>query len=159
MFQDTNDISMDKPILLLVEDNLDDIALTVRAFRKASTEIELVVVRDGAEALNYLLGPEASGQQRDGQLPTIVLLDLKLPKLNGLEVLRQVRANARTRCLPVIVFTSSREEQDIAAAYAYGANSYLRKPVDFTVFSEMARLLSIYWLQFNEPAPRCGAYS
>lgn len=147
---------MDKPTILLVEDNLDEVVLTQRALRKSPVEVDLVVMRDGVEALDYLFATGAYSQRDVYALPAIVLLDLKLPKLNGLEVLRQVRTTEQIRTLPVIILTSSREEQDIAACYAYGANSYVRKPVDFTEFTEMVRLLSIYWLHYNEHPSRRG---
>lgn len=142
---------MDKPILLLVEDNADDVVLTRRALRKAPVEIDLVVARDGVEALDYLAAGVRPGVVHPR--PALVLLDLKLPRINGLEVLRQVRADEQTRSVPVIVLTSSREEQDIRECYANGANSYIRKPVDFTEFTAMVRILCVYWLQFNEQPP------
>jgi two-component system, response regulator len=150
---------VDKPTILLVEDNPDEVLLTQRALRKSPVEVDLVVARDGVEAIDYLLATGSYAYRDAALLPTIVLLDLKLPKLNGLEVLRQVRKAEQTHALPVIILTSSREEQDIAACYACGANSYVRKPVDFTEFTEMVRLLSTYWLQCNEQLPRRGGQS
>jgi two-component system response regulator len=135
-------------VILLVEDNDDDVELTLRAFARSEVIYEMVVVRDGAAALEYLLR-RAPG---DGA-PQIVLLDLKLPRLDGLEVLRRMRADERTRRLPVVILTSSDEEQDLAACYDLGANSFVRKPVDFARFVDAARQLGIYWLDVNEPAP------
>lgn len=140
-------------IVLLVEDNPDDIDLTLRAFRKVHLANDVVVARDGEEALEYLF---ATGryQDRDGALqPEVVLLDLKLPKVDGLDVLRHMRADPRTRRLPVVVLTSSREEADIASSYDLGANSYIQKPVDFSEFIEATHRLGVYWLLMNQPAP------
>jgi two-component system response regulator len=139
--------------ILLVEDNDDDVELTLRAFAKIPILNEIVVVRDGAEALDYLFlrGPHA-GREPPAN-PEIVLLDLKLPKLDGLSVLRAIRDDARTRSLPVIVLTSSNEEADILASYDLGANSFVRKPVDFAQFSESARQLGMYWLVLNQGLP------
>ena len=139
---------MENRIVLLVEDNPDDEALTLRALRKHNIT-NVVVTRDGAEALDYLLGGQAP-------LPAVVLLDLKLPKVDGLEVLRQLRADARTRILPVVILTSSREEGDLLEGYGSGANSYIRKPVDFVAFMEAVRQLGVYWLELNEPPPVQG---
>lgn len=142
----------DKPILL-VEDNPDDEELTLVAFRQSNFMNKVTVVRDGAEALDYLFatGPHAG---RDlGQMPSIMLLDLKLPKVDGLEVLRRVRGDPRTRRLPVIILTSSKEEQDLITSYDLGCNSYVRKPVDFSHFVTAARQLGLYWLQLNEIPP------
>ncbi len=144
---------MSEKIILLVEDQPDDELLTIRALKKNNIKNEVRVVRDGAEALDYLFGRGAY-EQRD--LPQVILLDLKLPKVDGLEVLRQVRADARTRRLPVIVLTSSKEERDVVDSYNLGANSYVRKPVDFEQFSEAVRQLGLYWFVLNElppPAP------
>ena len=139
--------------ILLVEDNPDDEELMLRVLRKHNIANEVVVARDGVEALDYLLGtgPHASRDLR--QQPQVVLLDLKLPKLDGLEVLRRLRAEPQTRCLPVVILTSSREEQDRVQGYALGANSYVCKPVDFNQFTEAVRQLGIYWLLLNEPPP------
>jgi two-component system response regulator len=145
----------DGPILL-VEDNPDDVELTLRGLRHNNIANRVVVVRDGAEALDYLLG---SGQyaQRDLQKrPAVVLLDLKLPKVDGLEVLERVRADQRTALLPVVILTSSSEEDDVVNGYRLGANSYIRKPVDFNQFSEAVRQLGLYWLVLNEPPPEVG---
>ena len=135
--------------ILLVEDNPHDEELTLRALQKSHVLNPVVVAHDGAEALDYLLarGKHASAPP---PLPQVVLLDLKLPKVDGLEVLRELRANARTRLLPVVVLTSSKEQQDVLASYEFGANSYVRKPVDFAQFLEAARQLGLYWLVLNE---------
>lgn len=140
--------------ILLVEDNPDDEALTLRAFSKNNIKNPVVVARDGAMALDYLFGRGAyEGRDLDDQ-PQVILLDLKLPKVDGLEVLRQIRADTRTRLLPVVILTSSREEQDIVEGYSLGANSYVRKPVNFDEFLEAARQLGLYWLLLNEVPPR-----
>ncbi|HYG76063.1 MAG TPA: response regulator [Planctomycetota bacterium] len=131
--------------ILLVEDNADDELLTLHAFKENKIPNEIVVARDGVEALNYLLGT--------APLPAIVLLDLKLPKLNGLEVLERVRANTRTRCLPIIVLTTSREEADLLKCYSLGANSYIQKPVDLKHFIEAIHHVGAYWLKLNCPPP------
>ncbi|MFC3231393.1 response regulator [Marinibaculum pumilum] len=142
--------------ILLVEDNPDDAALTRRAFRKNGIGDEIVVAEDGAEALDYLFGNGVHADRRGAALPRVVLLDLKLPKVSGLEVLRRIRANPRTRTLPVVILTSSVEQQDIAEGYSLCANSYVRKPVDFDEFVEAARQLGLYWLFLNEPPPVAG---
>ena len=143
----------EKPTLLLVEDNPDDVELTRRAFARSNVLNRLVVARDGEEALHYLFatGPHAGRDPLD--LPHAVLLDLKLPKISGLDVLRRIRAEEGTRRLPVIVLTTSREERDIVSSYDLGANSYVRKPVDFAQFVEAARHLGLYWLKLNERSP------
>ena len=138
-------------LILLVEDNPDDQKLTLRAFKKSNIENEVVTARDGAEALEYLLGNQA---QPAKELPTLVLLDLNLPKVSGLEVLRRVRADERTRYLPIVILTSSKEEEDIVHGYALGANAYVRKPVEFSQFVEAARTLGLFWLLLNEGLPR-----
>lgn len=144
---------MNSGCILLVEDNPDDVDLTLRAFRKANIANEVVVVRDGAEALAYLFAEgEFAGRDASDQ-PAVVLLDLKLPKVDGLEVLRRMREDERTRLLRVVILTSSREEQDLAQGYTLGANSYVRKPVDFGQFTEAVRQLGLYWLVLNEPPP------
>lgn len=145
---------MDKKIILLVEDNPDDEKLTLRALKKNNIQNEVVVARDGEEALNYLFGDAGAGSGKKPPLPMVVLLDLKLPKVDGLEVLRRIRADSRTRLLPVVILTSSKEEQDLSSGYSLGANSYVRKPVDFTQFVEAVRQLGLYWLILNEPPPR-----
>ncbi len=143
---------MDKAILL-VEDNPDDEALTLRALKKNNVRNEVVIAHDGAEALDYLFGTGQYIGRNTDVLPQVVLLDLKLPKVEGLEVLRRVRADKRTKLLPVVILTSSNEEQDRIDGYGLGANSYVRKPVDFTQFMEAARQLGLYWLILNEPPP------
>lgn len=135
-------------VILLVEDNPDDEALALRALKKNNVCDEVVVARDGAEALDYLLGEETPADAH--VMPQLVLLDLKLPKINGLEVLRRLRADERTRLLPVVILTSSKEQRDLVAGYGYGANSYVRKPVDFTRFSQVVQQLKLYWLDLNE---------
>lgn len=134
--------------ILLVEDTQSDIDLTRRALVKSHITNELVVARDGQEALDYLFGRDETQP-----LPVLILLDLKLPRLDGLEVLRHIRSNERTRLLPVVVLTSSNEEQDIAASYNLGVNSYIRKPVDFKQFAQAIQTLGLYWLVMNEPPP------
>jgi two-component system response regulator len=142
---------MTKPILL-VEDNEDDEHLTLRALRKNHVQNEVLVARDGPEALEYLLGAGPAGGS--GPIsPALILRDLKLPKIDGIEVLRRLRAHPPTRLTPVVILTSSREEQDLIAGYELGANSYIRKPVDFQQFSESVRTLGLYWLVMNEPPP------
>jgi two-component system response regulator len=141
-----------KPILL-VEDNPDDEALTIRAFRKNNVSNRVIVARDGAEALDYLFGTGPYAGRPDHDSPQVVLLDLKLPKVDGLEVLRRVRAEERTRLLPVVILTSSKEERDLIEGYRLGCNSYVRKPVNFDEFVEAARQLGLYWLLLNEAPP------
>ena len=145
---------MNEKVILLVEDNPDDEALTVRALKKNNILNEVAVVRDGVEALDYLFG-EGSHAGRDiSVVPQVILLDLKLPKLDGLGVLRRLRSDPRTKLLPVVLLTSSNEEEDLAMGYGLGANSYVRKPVDFDQFKDAIRQLSLYWLVLNEPPPR-----
>lgn len=141
-------------VILLVEDNPDDEALTLRAFRKNNIHNKVVVARDGVEALDYLFGSGAHSQRDTTDLPQVVLLDLKLPRVDGLEVLRRIRADERTKLLPVVILTSSREDQDVINGYRLGANSYVRKPVSFDEFLEAARSLGLYWLLLNQPPPR-----
>lgn len=145
-----------KKALLLVEDNPDDEALILRALKKHHITNDVVVARDGAEALDYLFGQGAYVGRDVKDLPTAVLLDLMLPKINGLEVLRRLRADDRTVLLPVIILTSSDEEKDMIEGYRLGANSYVRKPVDFNQLAEAVRLLGLYWLILNEPLPQGG---
>lgn len=140
-------------VILLVEDNPDDEALTLRALRKNNIANEVVVARDGVEALDYLFGTGAWAGRAAGAMPQVVLLDLKLPRLDGLEVLRRLRGDERTKLLPVVILTSSNEEEDRIAGYTLGANSYVRKPVDFSQFAEAVRQLGLYWLLLNEPPP------
>jgi CheY-like chemotaxis protein len=142
---------MPEKMILLVEDNAADVTLTIRAIKRANIANEMVVARDGAEALDYLFG---TGQYRGrdiNQLPVVVLLDLKLPKIDGIEVLKQIRANPVTQLLPVVVLTSSKEESDVTTCYKYNCNSYVRKPVDFNQFAEAVKQLGLYWLVLNEP--------
>lgn len=143
--------------ILLVEDNPDDVDLTLRAFERSRVRNEVIVTRDGAEALDYLFSTGAYASRPAGEMPEVVLLDLNLPRLHGLEVLKRLRADDRTRLLPVVVLTSSREDQDIIRSYDLGANSYVRKPVDFAQFIEAARQLGLYWLVLNERPRRPGA--
>ena len=147
---------MSNGMILLVEDNPDDEALTIRALKKNQVVNEVAVVRDGVEALNYLFCEGAYAQRKANDFPQVILLDLKLPKLDGLGVLQRIRADARTKLLPVVILTSSIEEQDRMKSYGLGANSYVRKPVDFVEFVEAARQLGLYWLVLNEPPPRRG---
>jgi two-component system response regulator len=144
---------MDSKTILLVEDNADDEALTFRALMKNNIGNQLVVVRDGVEALDYLFGAGQYSGRDVSLVPQVVLLDLNLPKVSGLEVLRQLRADERTKHLPVVILTSSNEEQDRLHGYDYGANSYVRKPVDFNQFIEAVRQLGLYWLILNEQPP------
>ncbi len=141
-------------VVLLIEDNPSDEKLTLRALAKGNFSNEVVVARDGVEALDYLfgLGPHAGRDVLD--LPTLVLLDLKLPRIEGLEVLRRIRADDRTRLLPVVILTSSTLDEDLDAGYSLGANAYVRKPVDFAAFVEAARTLGLFWLLVNEAPPR-----
>ena len=144
---------MESKIILLIEDNEDDEALTLRALKKNGIMNEVVVVRDGAAALDYLFGEGVFADRDPGVLPQLVLLDLKLPKVDGLEVLRQVRADARTKMLPIVILTSSKEQQDLITGYSLGCNSYIRKPVDYEQFVEAVRQLGLYWLVLNESPP------
>lgn len=144
---------MTKKILLLVEDNRDDEELALMAFEQTGIVNDVVVVRDGAEALDYLFGTGKYADRDLSDMPTVVLLDLKLPKISGLEVLRSIRADERTRFIPVVVLTTSNEEQDVINSYKLGCNSYVRKPVDFTQFLDAARQLGLYWLRLNEALP------
>ncbi len=144
---------MEDTTILLVEDNPDDEKLTLRALEKNNIKNKVVVARDGVEALDYLFG-EGTQKGRDTRvLPQVVLLDLKLPKVDGFEVLRRLRSEERTKLLPVVILTSSNEEQDLINGYGLGANSYVRKPVEFGQFIEAVRQLGLYWLILNEPAP------
>ena len=139
--------------ILLVEDNADDEELTLRAFKRSKVLNRVEVVRDGVEALDYLFATGVHAERDPKAMPAVILLDLKLPKLGGLEVLRRVRADERTRRIPVVVLTSSNEEKDILSSYGLGANSFVRKPVDFAQFMEAAQQLGLYWLVMNEPPP------
>jgi len=144
---------MHDKIILLVEDNPSDVGLTKRAFKKHRITNKIVVAEDGQEALDYLFGAGIYAGRDVTVLPAVVLLDLNLPKLDGLEVLRRIRSHPRTSRLPVVILTTSREEQDIAESYDLGANSYIRKPVDFHQFAEALRQLGLYWLVLNESPP------
>jgi two-component system response regulator len=141
---------MEDKVILLIEDDPDDEALTLRALRKHNILNKVIVARDGAEALDYFFGTEDHFAGDTRVKPQVVLLDLKLPKVDGLEVLRRIRGDDRTKLLPVVVLTSSREEQDLIAGYSLGANSYVRKPVDSVQFTEAVRQLGLYWLLLNE---------
>jgi two-component system, response regulator len=140
--------------ILLVEDNPDDEELSLRALKKNNVVNEVVVARDGAEALDYLFGEGKYAGRDVANQPTVVLLDLKLPKVDGLEVLQRVRADPRTRMLPIVILTSSKEEQDLIRGYSHGCNSYIRKPVDFEQFATAVYQLKLYWLILNEPPPK-----
>ena len=144
---------MNSKNILLVEDNSSDIGLTRRALEKSHIANEMIVVEDGQQALDYLFGGDPLTGRKMKELPALVLLDLKLPKVDGLQVLRRIRADERTSRLAVVILTTSSEEQDIAQSYDLGANSYIRKPVDFTQFAEAIQHLGLYWLVLNEPAP------
>lgn len=140
-------------VILLVEDNPNDVELTLRAFEKSHVLNEIVVARDGEQAIHYLFSTGPHADRDPAMMPEVVLLDMKLPKIDGLGVLRRIRADARTRRLPVVMLTSSKEEKDVVSSYDLGANSFVRKPVDFGEFVDAARHLGIYWLVMNEPAP------
>lgn len=145
---------MKEKSILLVEDNPDDEALALRALRKNNILNEITVTRDGADALDYLFGAGAYAGRDMGIMPSVILLDLKLPKIDGLEVLRRLRADERTKLIPVVILTSSREDEDLIKGYKYGANSYIRKPVNFAEFVEAVGKLGVYWLLLNEAPPR-----
>jgi two-component system response regulator len=142
--------------ILLVEDNPDDVDLTLRALHKNKIRNPIVIARDGQEALDYLFANCANGGRTPAAIPMVILLDLKLPKVDGIEVLRRLRADERTRRLPVVVLTSSNQEEDIIATYDHGANSFVRKPIDFSDFVKAIGVLGLYWLLLNEPPPIPG---
>ena len=144
---------MGEKIILLVEDNPDDVALTLRAFKKNNIQNRVVVVRDGTEALDYLFATGSYAGRDVGDLPQMILLDLNLPKVDGLQVLQHIRADDRTRFIPAVILTSSKEDQDIIKGYRFGCNSYVRKPVSFDEFLEVARQLGLYWLLLNQVPP------
>jgi CheY-like chemotaxis protein len=139
--------------ILLVEDNQDDEALTIRALRKNNIANEVIVAHDGVEALDYLFGTGAHAGRDLGTMPQVILLDLNLPRIGGLDVLRRIRADERTKWLAVVVLTSSKEDEDILRSYSLGANSYVRKPVDFAQFTEAVKMLGLYWLLLHEGPP------
>ena len=140
-------------VILLVEDNPNDVELTLRAFEKSKVSNDIVVVRDGEQAIHYLFSTGPHAGRDPAMMPEVVLLDMKLPKIDGLGVLRRMRADGRTRRLPVVILTSSKEDKDVASSYDLGANSFVRKPVDFGEFVDAARNLGVYWLVMNEPPP------
>ena len=140
-------------VILLVEDNASDEKLTILAFKKCGVSNEVVVMRDGAAALDYIFGTGGQEGRETNVLPTVILLDLQLPRIGGLEVLRRIRADERTRIIPVIVLTSSKQDEDVLRSYSLGANAYVRKPVEFVAFVEAAKTLGLFWLLLNEPAP------
>jgi len=148
---------MEKKTILLVEDNPDDAALALRALRKSQIVNEVIVARDGVEALDYLFGTGSYAGRELSVMPVVVLLDLKLPKMDGLDVLRRIRSDDRTRLLPVVILTSSDEQRDLVESYELGANSYVRKPVDFTQFAESVQNLNLYWLLLNRCPPGVSA--
>src|SRR5581483_5121752 len=144
---------MTSKVILLVEDNPDDAELTLLALKSNNISNEVVVARDGVEALDYLFGTGKFAGRNPTKVPAITLLDLKLPKLNGLEVLKRLRADDRTKLMPIVVLTSSKEDQDLIASYQLGCNSYVRKPVNFDEFLGAAKQLGLYWLLLNERPP------
>ena len=141
-------------VILLVEDNPSDIELTKRALAKKNITNDVFVVEDGKSALDFLWGRGEFSGREITQMPTVILLDLKMPKVNGLEVIQQIRSDLRTKRIPIVILTSSQEEEDLCTAYDLGANSYIRKPVDFMQFAEVIALLGYYWLELNEPPPK-----
>jgi CheY-like chemotaxis protein len=144
---------MDNKIILLVEDNPDDVELTLRALKQNNISNKVIVAIDGAEALDFLYAKGKYTKRDEKDLPILVLLDLKLPKIDGLEVLRSIRQNEFTKLLPVVILTSSTEEQNVLDGYNLGANSYIRKPVNFNDFQQAIKVLGLYWLVWNEPPP------
>ncbi len=148
---------MPERTILLVEDNTADVTLTLRALKRANIANELVVARDGVEALDYLFGTGQYSSRDINQLPVVVLLDLKLPKIDGIEVLKRVRNNPVTKHLPIVILTSSKEQSDVTTCYEFNCNSYVRKPVDFNQFAEAVKQLGLYWLVLNETPPQTQA--
>jgi two-component system response regulator len=145
---------MNEKTILLVEDNEDDEELTTRALRQAKVANDILVTRDGREALDFLFGEGQHAGRDVSQMPALILLDLKLPKLSGLEVLQKIRADERTRLIPTVVLTSSSEDEDMLRSYQHGANSYVRKPVEFKSFASAVSQLGVYWMLLNQPVPR-----
>lgn len=146
-------VPIEDRVILLVEDNEDDELLALRAFRKNRIRNPVVVARDGVEALEYLFGSGAESDSRENVMPSLILLDLNLPKVNGLEVLRRLRTDERTKYLSVVILTTSNEDKDMISSYDLGANSYVRKPVEFGAFTEAVKQIGAYWLGLNEPPP------
>jgi CheY-like chemotaxis protein len=144
---------MQEKIILLVEDNPDDVDLTLRAFKKSDMSNKVIVAKDGVEALDYLYGTGMYAGRDKKDLPIVILLDLKLPNIDGMEVLRSIRQNELTSLIPVVILTSSAEQKDVIEGYKLGANSYIQKPVDFGQFTEAVKLLGLYWLLWNKPPP------
>ncbi len=142
--------------ILLVEDNPDDVELTLRAFKKNNIMNEVVVKRDGAEALDFFFGKNGVAGKETNGMPSVILLDLKLPKIDGIEVLKKLRSDGRTKLIPIVILTSSKEQKDLIDSYNLGANSYIRKPVDFNHFAEAVKQLGLYWLILNEAPPKSG---
>lgn len=141
---------MSNNIILLVEDNPDDVELTLRAFKKSNLKNEIAIARDGVEALDFLFGTGSHAGRDTTEVPQLVMLDLNIPKIDGLEVLQAMRADERTKLIPVVVLTSSREQEDIVKSYRFGANSFVRKPVDFLEFVQAVQQLELYWVVLNE---------
>lgn len=144
-------------VILLIEDNATDEKLTLRAFKKSGVSNEIVVTRDGAEALDYVFATGQHAGRDISRLPALALLDLKLPRVDGLEVLRRIRSDVRTKLLPIVILTASKEDEDVVKSYSLGANAYVRKPVDFAEFVEAAKTLGLFWLLLNESPTRGGA--
>jgi two-component system response regulator len=144
---------MKDKIILLVEDNPDDVELTLRAFKKNNIMNKVIIANDGVEALDYLFGTDTDTGQNLNELPVVILLDLKLPKIDGMEVLKRIRQDERTKLIPVVILTSSSEQKDVVNGYSLGANGYIRKPVEFSKFVEAMKALGLYWLLWNEPPP------
>jgi two-component system, response regulator len=150
---------LEERTILLVEDNPDDVKLTERALKKAHVLNKLIIAKDGVEALDYLFGTGTWANRDLSDMPQVILLDLKLPKIDGLEVLKRIRTGVHTKLLPVVILTSSNEEKDLTNGYSLGANSYIRKPVNFNQFAEAVHQLGLYWLILNEPPPSNGRKS